>query len=91
MTTWSEKCRERRARGLCHKCDSPPVPGRTECQHHLAITAAAKRRRRAERAAEGKCQDCDSPRAKGDPVYCKRHRERQREANRTHNAKRQRK
>lgn len=76
--TWSEKCRERRARGLCHKCDSPPVPGRTQCQHHLDIDKKSINGQRAKRQAAGLCVRCGKLRAKGDVLYCKRHRHDQR-------------
>jgi hypothetical protein len=88
VTTWSEKCRERRRKGLCHKCDSPPVPGRTECQHHLDIDRASLARRRAKRQAAGVCVECGGKRAKDDAVYCSAHRKRHRESERKYNERR---
>lgn len=79
-SVWVQKCKERRAAGLCSKCDSPPVPGRSNCQHHLDIDARAAQRVRKVRASFGVCIKCGDNRARGDKLYCKQHRELQRQA-----------
>jgi hypothetical protein len=44
---WRLGREERQQLGLCLRCDSLPVPGRRQCQHHLDLQSGTNRRRRA--------------------------------------------
>lgn len=85
------KARERRAKGLCRRCNKTAVEDKTLCQYHLNKQREESRRKRAKNGAEargiktkrriksGLCSKCDNKAVDGYKL-CQKHLDIQRKA-----------